>query len=220
MKRIIAIFAVFALILTIFCGCVKDDFPEEYITVREYYRRWGRSFDSVTFFEKEENNTENFAVANCEALGNLQSMLTYYDWPHRDGGQGLKFVFIDLDNNGIDELLPLIDNGVTAIFTHNGEKAVLLDAYWGRYEVKGIKDNEVLVFAYGGAGGEAYYVFAVNGTEINLTEELALERDFSSDNSEETYYHIVGEEKKTLTKEQFDEKIAFFEQEYKEIYKD
>ncbi|MBR2861267.1 MAG: hypothetical protein IKB86_05470 [Clostridia bacterium] len=216
MKRIIAIFAVFALILTIFCSCVKGDtnFPKEYVEVKGFYDKWAKSksYDDA-FFGKNELNIEDVAIVQEDVSVSWTSMLAEFDSEYRE--KGLKYVFADLDSNGINEMLVIIDDYVTAIFTHNGEKAVLLDAYWPRYIVLGIKENKLLVRSSGGASYTAHLLFTIDGTEINLSEELTFEiEDLSADKIEETYYHSVDGEKKTITKDQFYEKIAQLKQEY------
>ena len=111
------------------------------------------------------------------------------------------YAFCDLNKNGNDELLLLLDDYTTlAIFAFANDKPVLLDNYWNRKKCTIDEDGSLQVYGSGGADTSSFSIFKISDND----KELVLLEEYGTDGHDpETlhprYYKISNGNKTPIT---------------------
>lgn len=111
------------------------------------------------------------------------------------------YAFCDLNKNGNDEMLLLLDDyTVLAIFSFADGKPVLLDNYWNRKKCTIEQDGTIQVYGSGGADTSSFSIFKISDND----KELVLLEEYGSDGHDpETlhprYYKISNGTKISIT---------------------
>jgi len=111
------------------------------------------------------------------------------------------YAFCDLNENGNDEMLLLLDDySVLAIFSFADGKPVLLDNYWNRKKCTIEQDGTIQVYGSGGADTSSFSIFKISDND----KELVLLEEYGTDGHDpETlhplYYKISNGNKTPIT---------------------
>ena len=111
------------------------------------------------------------------------------------------YAFCDLNKNGNDEMLLLLDDyTVLAIFSFADGKPVLLDNYWNRKKCTIEQDGTIQVYGSGGADTSSFSMFKISDND----KELVLLEEYGTDGHDpETlhprYYKISNGNKTPIT---------------------
>ena len=111
------------------------------------------------------------------------------------------YAFCDLNQNGNDELLLLLDDYTTlAIFSFTNDKPVLLDNYWNRKKCTIDEDGTLQVYGGSGAGTSSFSIFKIsdNDKELVLLEEYGTD-GYNADTGIPYYYKILDGTKTPIT---------------------
>lgn len=111
------------------------------------------------------------------------------------------YTFCDLNKNGNDEMLLLLDDyTVLAIFSFADGKPILLDNYWNRNKCTIEADGTIQVYCSGGADISSFSIFEISDND----KELVLLEEYGTDGHDpETrhprYYKISNGNKTPIT---------------------
>jgi len=111
------------------------------------------------------------------------------------------YAFCDLNENGNDEMLLLLDDySVLAIFSFADGKPVLIDNYWNRKKCTIEQDGTIQVYGSGGADTSSFSIFKISDND----KELVLLEEYGTDGHDpETlhplYYKISNGNKTPIT---------------------
>ena len=111
------------------------------------------------------------------------------------------YAFCDLNKNGSDEMLLLLDDyTVLAIFSFANDQPILLDKYWNRKKCAINEDGTIQVRGSGGADTSHYSIFKISDND----KELVLSEEYGTDgHNPETlvthYYKISNGTKTPIT---------------------
>ena len=111
------------------------------------------------------------------------------------------YAFRDLNENGNDEMLLLLDDyTVLAIFSFADGKPILLDNYWNRKKCTIDGDGTIQVYGSGGADTSSFSIFKISDND----KELVLLEEYGTDGHDpETlhtlYYKILNGTKTPIT---------------------
>ena len=156
-----------------------------------------------------------------EVIINLDEQLNSTDRPYSEGTQEYEwwsailgaagsyhlstnvpgYAFYDLNKNGNDELLLLLDDYTTlAIFSFANDKPVLLDNYWNRKKCTIDEDGSLQVYGSGGADTSSFSIFKIsdNDKELVLLEEYGTD-GYNADTGFPYYYKILDGTKTPIT---------------------
>ena len=88
------------------------------------------------------------------------------------------YAFCDLNQNGTDEMLLLLDDYTTlAIFSFADDQPILLDNYWNRKKCMIEEDGSIQVYGSGGAEGSSFSMFEISDDD----KELVLLSEYGTD---------------------------------------
>lgn len=88
------------------------------------------------------------------------------------------YAFCDLNENGNDEMLLLLDDYTTlAIFSFVDDQPILLDNYWNRKKCMIDQDGSIQVYGSGGAEVSSFSIFEISGDD----RELVLLSEYGTD---------------------------------------
>ena len=111
------------------------------------------------------------------------------------------YAFCDLNKNGNDEMLLLLDDyTVLAVFSFADGKPILLDNYWNRKMCTIDGDGTIQVYGSGGADTSSFSIFKISDND----KELVLSEEYGTDGHDpETlrprYYKISNGNKTPIT---------------------
>ena len=111
------------------------------------------------------------------------------------------YAFCDLNNNGNDELLLLLDDYTTlAIFSFADNKPVLLDNYWNRKKCTIDGDGTIQVYGSSGADTSSFSIYEIanDDKELVLLEEYGTD-GYNPDTEKSYYYKILNGTKTPIT---------------------
>ena len=111
------------------------------------------------------------------------------------------YAFCDLNKNGNEELLLLLDDyTVLAIFSFADDKPILLDNYWNRKKCTIDEDCTLQVYGSNGADTSSFSIFKIsdNDKELVLLEEYGTD-GYNSDTGIPYYYKILDGTKTPIT---------------------
>ena len=111
------------------------------------------------------------------------------------------YAFCDLNQNGNDELLLLLDDYTTlAIFSFANDKPVLLDHYWNRKKCTIDEDGTLQVYGSSGADTFSFSILKIsdNDKELVLLEEYGTD-GYNADTGIPYYYKILDGTKTPIT---------------------
>ena len=111
------------------------------------------------------------------------------------------YAFCDLNKNGNDEMLLLLDDyTVLAIFSFADGKPVLLDNYWNRKECTIEQDGTIQVYGIGGADTSSFSIFKISDDdkELVLLEKYAAD-GYDPETLHPHYYKISNGTKISIT---------------------
>lgn len=110
------------------------------------------------------------------------------------------YILRDLNNDGIEELILVReDHTILAIFTSNGGKAVLLDAYWPRHSCVILDAGEIYVR---GSSGASFFEYGIHILEKN-SKVLTNIKAFGM--YDKVYYEVINKKEMVINQEMFDE---------------
>ena len=187
--------------------------------------------DTTSTTEQTENNPSNDIsneekykpVLNIykDVIINLDEQLNSTDRPYSEGTQEYEwwsailgaagsyhlstnapgYAFCDLNQNGNDELLLLLDDYTTlAIFSFANDKPVLLDHYWNRKKCTIDEDGTLQVYGSSGADTFSFSILKIsdNDKELVLLEEYGTD-GYNADTGIPYYYKILDGTKTPIT---------------------
>ena len=111
------------------------------------------------------------------------------------------YAFYDLNQNGNDEMILLLDDyTVLAIFSFADGKPILLDKYWNRKKCAINEDGTIQVRGNGGADTSSFSIFKIsdNDKELVLLEEYGTD-GYNADTGIPYYYKILDGTKTPIT---------------------
>ena len=108
------------------------------------------------------------------------------------------YAFCDLNKNGNDEMLLLLDDyTVLAIFSFANDKPVLLDHYWNRKKCTIDEDGTLQVYGSSGADTSSFSIFKISDND----KELVLSEEYGTDGHDpdtlHPYYYKISDGTKT-----------------------
>ena len=108
------------------------------------------------------------------------------------------YAFCDLNENGSDEMLLLLDDyTVLAIFSFANDQPILLDKYWNRKKCAINEDGTIQVCGSGGADTSHYSIFKISDND----KELVLSEEYGTDGHDpdtlHPYYYKISDGTKT-----------------------
>ena len=108
------------------------------------------------------------------------------------------YAFCDLNENGSDEMLLLLDDyTVLAIFSFANDQPILLDKYWNRKKCAINEDGTIHVRGSGGADTSHYSIFKISDND----KELVLSEEYGTDGHDpdtlHPYYYKISDGTKT-----------------------
>ena len=108
------------------------------------------------------------------------------------------YAFCDLNENGSDEILLLLDDyTVLAIFSFANDQPILLDKYWNRKKCAINGDGSMLVRGSGGSDSSSYSIYEISKDD----KELVLLSEYGTDGHDpdtlNTYYYKISNGTKT-----------------------
>ena len=108
------------------------------------------------------------------------------------------YAFCDLNKNGNDEMLLLLDDyTVLAIFSFADGNPILLDRYWNRKKCAINEDGTIQVRGSGGADTSHYSIFKISDND----KELVLSEEYGTDGHDpdtlHPYYYKISDGTKT-----------------------
>ena len=216
MKKTIVYLLLFAFLLSSLAAC-KPSVPKE--------------SDNETSTEQTENNPSNDTSNEekyksildiyKDVVMNLDEKVNSKDSPYPEGTKEYEwesaiivalttlrlstnipgYAFCDLNKNGNDEMLLLLDDyTVLAIFSFADGKPVLLDNYWNRKKCTIEQDGTIQVYGSGGADTSSFSMFKISDND----KELVLLEEYGTDGHDpETlvthYYKILNGTKTPIT---------------------
>ena len=216
MKKTIVYLLLFAFLLSSLAAC-KPSVPKE--------------SDNETSTEQTENNPSNDTSNEekyksildiyKDVVMNLDEKVNSKDSPYPEGTKEYEwesaiivalttlrlstnvpgYAFCDLNKNGTDEMLLLLDDyTVLAIFSFADGKPVLLDNYWNRKKCTIEQDGTIQVYGSGGADTSSFSMFKISDND----KELVLLEEYGTDGHDpETlvthYYKILNGTKTPIT---------------------
>ena len=216
MKKTIVYLLLFAFLLSSLAAC-KPSVPKE--------------SDNETSIEQTENNPSNDTSNEekyksildiyKDVVMNLDEKVNSKDSPYPEGTKEYEwesaiivalttlrlstnipgYAFCDLNKNGTDEMLLLLDDyTVLAIFSFADGKPVLLDNYWNRKKCTIEQDGTIQVYGSGGADTSSFSMFKISDND----KELVLLEEYGTDGHDpETlvthYYKILNGTKTPIT---------------------
>ena len=111
------------------------------------------------------------------------------------------YAFCDLNKNGNDEMLLLLDDyTVLAIFSFADGKPILLDNYWNRKKCTIDGDGTIQVYGSSGADTSSFSIFKIsdNDKELLLLEEYGTD-GHDPDTLADNYYKILNGNKTPIS---------------------
>jgi len=172
-------------------GAFKNpDDPIPYAAIIEAYREYNR------FIDTNKNNEDydlEFAMQilydRVYDTTNIDECKKYYEWLDYNlscsiiESRGLGYAIHDINGDGVDELFIISGNYyesgifIHAIFTHDGENPMLVDAFWTRHSC--VIDENGIIYNYGSAGAwnnyRASYYLAPNSASLVMIEMVGIE---------------------------------------------
>ena len=108
------------------------------------------------------------------------------------------YAFCDLNKNGSDEMLLLLDDyTVLAIFSFANDQPILLDKYWNRKKCAINEDGTIQVRGNGGADTSSFSIFKISDND----KELVLLEEYGTDGHDpdtlHPYYYKISDGTKT-----------------------
>lgn len=197
----------------------EDESISEELVVPEGYSRLIVKLEELVrarlspSFESEWNSG-NFAVAESldEFLGDadreieykISDMIVELDWDYADSTvDQYGYALVDLNKDGVDELLFMSKGFIHAIFTLCDNKPLLLDAFWSRYRCAILENGDI--FTHGSNGAE-YSEFEVRNVDKDTCELKT--KTFYDYNTHDGIYTIETDGKKeTVDKETIDARL-------------
>ena len=102
------------------------------------------------------------------------------------------YAFCDLNKNGNDELLLLLDDyTILAIFSFADDKPILIDNYWNRKKCTVNEDGNILVYSSGGADTSSFSTFEISNNDKDLVLLSEYGTDGHNPNTLTTYYYKI-----------------------------
>ena len=213
MKKTIVYLLLFAFLLSSLAAC-KPSAPKE--------------SDNETSTEQTENNPSNDTSNEekyksildiyKDVVMNLDEKVNSKDSPYPEGTKEYEwesaiivalttlrlstnipgYAFCDLNKNGNDEMLLLLDDyTVLAIFSFADGKPVLLDNYWNRKKCTIEQDGTIQVYGSGGADTSSFSMFKISDND----KELVLLEEYGTDGHDPetlvTHYYKISNGTKT-----------------------
>ena len=218
MKKTITWLLIASLLITFLASCNNQQFEEN-------------KDETTSTTEQTENppsnqisNKEKYKPVldiYKEVIINLDEQLNSTDRPYSEGTQEYEwwsailgaagsyhlstnvpgYAFCDLNKNGNEELLLLLDDYTTlAIFSFANDKPVLLDNYWNRKKCTIDEDGSLQVYGSGGADTSSFSIFKIsdNDKELVLLEEYGTD-GYNADTGFPYYYKILDGTKTPIT---------------------
>ena len=111
------------------------------------------------------------------------------------------YAFCDLNQNGNDEMLLLLDDyTVLAIFSFVDNQPILLDNYWNRKRCTIDEDGTLQIYGSGGADTSSFSIFKISDDdkELVLLEEYGTD-GYDTDTLHPYYYKISDGTKTSIT---------------------
>ena len=213
MKKAIVCLLLFAFILSSLTAC-KTTPPKESETIKQTQNI------PLSNIENEEKYKPVLDIYK-DVIINLDEQINSKDAPYSVGTQENKwwsaiieavtsyhistnvpgYAFCDLNNNGNDELLLLLDDyTILAIFSFADGKPILLDNYWNRKKCTIDADGTLQIYGSGGADTSSFSIFKISDND----KELVLLEEYGTDGHDpETlhtrYYKISNGNKTPIT---------------------
>ena len=108
------------------------------------------------------------------------------------------YAFCDLNKNGSDEMLLLLDDyTVLAIFSFANDQPILLDKYWNRKKCAINEDGTIQVRGSGGADTSYYSIFKISDNDKELVLSEAYGTDGHDPDTLHPYYYKILDGTKT-----------------------
>ena len=218
MKRTIAWLLIASFLLTFFVSCnnrlfekSKDDtrsttehtenIPSNDISNEEKYKPVLDIYKDVIINLDEKINSKDGPYSEGTKEYEWESAMIVPVMTLRRSTNVPGYAFCDLNKNGNDEMLLLLDDyTVLAIFSFADGKPILLDKYWNRKKCAIEADGTIQVYGSGGADTFSFsiYEIAKDDTELLLLEEYGAD-GHDPDTLVTRYYKISNGSKTPIT---------------------
>lgn len=113
----------------------------------------------------------------------------------------------DLNKDGVSELFWVReDHSILAIFTYLENKAVLLDAFWSRYE--GFVSDKGELYGWGSSGEQDHRcsIFRLNSQgKLEIVKSFSSGTDFFGDPTKVNYFETIDSQRQSITSSRFEE---------------
>lgn len=218
MKKIVVCLLLFALLLSSLTAC-KTNAPQESDNVTSPSTEQTENIPSNEISNKEKYKP--VLDIYKDVIINLDEKMNSKDNPYSEGTKEYKwesaiivalttlrlstnvpgYAFCDLNKNGNDEMLLLLDDyTVLAIFSFADGKPILLDKYWNRKKCTIEQDGTIQVRGSGGADTSSFSIFKIseNDKELVLLEEYGTD-GHDPDTLVPYYYKISNGTKTSIT---------------------
>lgn len=129
------------------------------------------------------------------------SMLAELDlWAKSDKEKNINdfhYIVKDLNNDGTDELILLLDDTVLAVFTSKDKTPVLLGAYWSRNYCTILNDGSLYIRGSNSASDTVYTVSEIISydTKLEVTDKFGYH--------DKGFYHIVNGKSEEISPDEF-----------------
>ena len=142
--------------------------------------------------------TEKWSNMIVDMTGSFQS----------PGKEDFGYVLEDINNDGVDELFWVSkDSRILAVFTMRDGRALLLDAFWARYECVITEKKQLFTLSESGAAYTEYILRKLSPDEFLIKEHGFGTNGISTEN-ELIYYEITGDKQVFVNKDRFEILLA------------
>ena len=230
MKKITGILLTVALLLGIisasflFASCEKKDDTSvydgllaDYAEFKELVRQRTEAEDKTEIGQTNQDflcTDGNFAVdVNTSNFLNLRTTFMDYTFTVNYTPEEYNYKIKDLNSDGIDELIFCgRDDTLLALFTHVGDKTVLLDSFTPRYTGLICENGRIVTRVSGGAITAEIALREIDRADDSLTARGVSGNEENSVDGETVIkiYILRGDVKEEISEEEFDRMYALF----------
>ncbi len=203
-------------------GDLVSDFKKllEFRVSAHYGDDWVKKIGSVGFSDSFKAIAASYPEEELE--GRFSYVLADLVGGENDAS-GFGYVLYDLNKDSTPELFWVRgDHSIVAVFTYRNGEALLLDAFWSRYEGYVSEKGEVYGWGSGGEEDSRCSVYAINSDGLfDVSYGFSSERDIlGGDLTKVNFFEYSSSDKQTVTRSRFEELSKKYPREQSKFWMD